>query len=123
LGESFVNSALSDWRSSEARSEVRAVLGFLERMTVDYDSLGVEDVALARTAGVSAPALADAIYVCFIFNVIDRLADATGFALPPKESHDRAARVLLKRGYAMPALLATEGGTIFSRPLRRRLEQ
>jgi len=36
-----------------------------------------------RAAGVDDQAITDVIYVCFLFNVIDRVADALGFDIPP----------------------------------------
>jgi hypothetical protein len=34
-----------------------------------------------------------------LFNIITRYADALGFAIPSAEGFDRAAAMLLKRGY------------------------
>jgi alkylhydroperoxidase family enzyme len=38
-------------------------------------------VLRARQAGVSDAALSDALYVCALFNAIDRIADALNFSL------------------------------------------
>lgn len=54
-----------------------------------------------RAAGVSEAALDDAITVCFIFNLITRVADALGFAVPSPEDFSRQANMLLKRGYRL----------------------
>jgi hypothetical protein len=48
-------------------------------------------------------ALEDAIHVCALFNVIDRIADALGFDLPEPEYWDRVAPGFLAGGYAQPA--------------------
>jgi hypothetical protein len=50
-------------------------------------------------AGVSREAVRDAIYVCYLFNTYDRLADAFGWHIPPQGSFDAGATHLLKRGY------------------------
>ena len=57
------------------------------------------DVAPLRAVGVSDEAIADAIHVCALFNVIDRVADALGFAIPTAEEFARGAKVLLAVGY------------------------
>ena len=56
-----------------------------------------------RAAGVSDEALEDAIHVCALFNVIDRVADALGFDLPEAAYWDRVAPGFLAGGYAEPA--------------------
>jgi hypothetical protein len=78
----------------------------VEKLTLEPASVTTADADAVRAEGVSDTAISDAIHVCYLFSTIDRLADAFGFALPSKESHDRAALVLLKRGYTLPAPLA-----------------
>jgi hypothetical protein len=56
-----------------------------------------DDAAAVRAAGVSAAALHDAVYVAFLFNMIDRVADALGWNVPGDFS--LAATVLLRIGY------------------------
>jgi hypothetical protein len=51
-------------------------------------------------AGASAEALKDAIAIGALFNIVTRYADALDFALPTANEFDRAASMLLKRGYA-----------------------
>ena len=50
-------------------------------------------------AGLSAAAIRDAIYVAYLFNVYDRVADSFGFRLHPEEEYRGMAGNLLKRGY------------------------
>ena len=51
-------------------------------------------------AGVSFEALANAIAIAAIFNIVTRYADALEFIIPTSDEFDRAAGMLLKRGYA-----------------------
>jgi hypothetical protein len=44
-------------------------------------------------------------YVCFAFNLIDRVSDALGFDLMDEEGYRRGALNLLKFGYELPAPL------------------
>ncbi|GAC1378525.1 MAG: hypothetical protein NVSMB33_02960 [Ktedonobacteraceae bacterium] len=67
------------------------MLNFLEKLTLFPGDVKQEDISLLRTAGISDQAIEDAIYVCTFFNIIDRIADALGFAVPSAESFARSA--------------------------------
>lgn len=84
---------------------VRAALGLIEVMTLRPDELTAADVDAVRAAGVSDDGIEQAIAVCALFNMIDRLADAFGFHVPDQAGLDRGAQVLLKTGYKLPAPL------------------
>jgi hypothetical protein len=49
-----------------------------------------------------AAALRHAVYVCALFNLIDRLADALDFAIPTSDGFRTLAKVSLRFGYAVP---------------------
>jgi alkylhydroperoxidase family enzyme len=91
---------LADWRTAPIDEALRATLGFLEKVTLSPDQVGPADTALVRDAGVSDPALRDAVYVCALFNLIDRISDALDFAVPAPDQFRTMAKILLKRGYA-----------------------
>jgi alkylhydroperoxidase family enzyme len=78
---------------------LRATLGFLEKLTLHPGDVGPDDLAPLRAAGVSDQAIEDAIQVCALFNLIDRVADALAFEVPPPESVAQGADRLLKHGY------------------------
>jgi alkylhydroperoxidase family enzyme len=63
------------------------------------EALGPADVELLRAAGIGDAAIRDALYVGVLFNIVDRIADALGFAIPAPGTFARAAGMLLKRGY------------------------
>ena len=79
---------------------LHATLGFLEKLTMRPDEVGVADADEVRAVGVSVEALRDAIYVCSLFNMITRMADALDFALLDESGYQAGARHLLARGYA-----------------------
>ena len=47
----------------------------------------------------SKEGVADALFVCFCFNLIDRVADALGFQMVSQEEFDRGADRTLEHGY------------------------
>jgi alkylhydroperoxidase family enzyme len=91
---------LADWRTAPVSDGLRATLGFLEKLTLRPDELGPADAAEVRAAGVSDEALEDAIHVCALFNMIDRIADALAFHVPAREESERVAPRFFARGYA-----------------------
>jgi uncharacterized peroxidase-related enzyme len=95
-----VDSALADFRSAPISPTLRAALVFLEIMTLRPLELSAEHAAAALRSGVTDDALQDAIAVATVFNIIARYADALDFAMPSADEFDRAATMLLKRGYA-----------------------
>jgi alkylhydroperoxidase family enzyme len=100
LDEATVHAALADWRTAPVGARLHAMLGFLEKLTLTPDRVGTGDIALLRSAGLTDRAIREAIYVCFLFSVMDRLADAFDFTIPSAKSQDRAARFLYRLGYA-----------------------
>ena len=92
---------LADWRTAQLNERLRATLGFLEKVTLSPGDLGPEDVAPLRAAGLSDQAIREALYVCFIFDVMDRLADAFDFPLPSAQAIRRNGRMAHIVGYGM----------------------
>jgi uncharacterized peroxidase-related enzyme len=99
--EKLVAAVLADWRSAPLDAKLRATLGFLEKLTLAPTDVRPADLAPLRAAGVSDVAIEDAIEVCVVFNIYDRLADALGWELPGPEGYAAAARSLLARGYLL----------------------
>jgi len=58
-----------------------------------------DDIAAARSAGLSDREILDATYICVGFNIIARIADALGFKMPSEELFSRAAKLLVIFGY------------------------
>ncbi|MGH7804048.1 MAG: hypothetical protein ACREQJ_06845, partial [Candidatus Binatia bacterium] len=99
IDKAVVGAVLDDWRTAPVNEKIRATLGFLERLTLEPASVGADDIVPLRRAGVSDRAIEDAIRVCAMFNVVDRLADALGFELLSERSNARAGSFLLRLGY------------------------
>jgi hypothetical protein len=75
------------------------MLGLIEKVTLTPSEVRPSDVETVRRAGVSDRAIAEALHVCFGFNLIDRLADAFGWHVQTVEEFGKDADFLLKRGY------------------------
>ena len=80
---------------------MRATLGFLEKLTLSPKEIWPEDVAVLRVEGLADAAIRDAIYVCVGFNIINRIADALDFSVPPPKVFVSGAKFLLIFGYQM----------------------
>ena len=94
-----MEAVLDDWRTAPIDEKLRATLGFLEKLAVPNGEVGSKDVEAMRAAGVSDQGIEEAIYVCFCFNVLSRLADAFDFEHRPQEALRFAGRIMYRFGY------------------------
>lgn len=90
---------LADWRTAPVGRRVRAALGFLEKLTLHPEHVTAEDAREAMAGGASAEALRDAVFVCALFNLIVRVADALGIEALPPDQLDRGAQFIVDAGY------------------------
>ncbi len=98
LGADVVDEAIVD--PSKAKGEkLRAMLVFLEKMTLTPEGLTAEDGDCLRASGVSEQAITDALNVAYVFAIYNRMADALGWHVMGPEKSKRVAWVLLKKGY------------------------
>jgi alkylhydroperoxidase family enzyme len=95
----MVAAVLEDWRTAPVNEKVQSALGFLEKLTVSPAEVEHKDIEPMRSAGLSDKAIEEAVYVCFLFSVMDRLADALGFDIHSPKDFQRGGRMLYSRGY------------------------
>jgi alkylhydroperoxidase family enzyme len=95
-----VQAVLDDWQTAPIDEKLRSMLGFLEKLTLSPGEVASDDGAALRQAGISEQAAMDAIYVCALFNIIDRVADSLDFAVPTPEDFARSASNPATRSYA-----------------------
>jgi uncharacterized peroxidase-related enzyme len=91
----------ADWRTAPIDERLRAMLGFLETLTLRPEELTSEDAAAVRAAGVSDEAMVDAIHVGALFNMIVRMADSLGWDVPTWEQCLARGEAMLANGYAL----------------------
>ena len=99
--DDLIDRALADWRTAPMRPPTRAMLAFLEKMTLAPETLTVADADAVRTAGVDDEAIRQAIYIGWWFNVANRTADAYGLEAPSAQFLPGAVRFLSAFGYRM----------------------
>jgi alkylhydroperoxidase family enzyme len=104
IDRQVLEAILADYRTAPIDARLRGTLAFLDKLTRTPDAVTEADLAEARAAGVSDEALQEAVQVCFLFRVIDRLADALDFKLPTERSLRWVGRILLKVGYTIGAV-------------------
>jgi len=92
---------LADWRTAGIGDKLRTTLGLLEKLTLAPGEVAPADVAALRAAGVSERAAIDAVYVCVGFNIINRIADALAFKVPPTRAFAAGAKFLRLFGYKL----------------------
>ena len=97
--DELVAAVLENWRTAPVNEKLRRTLGFLEKLTVSPSEVSPEDIESVRSVGVSDKAIEEVIYVCFLFSVMDRLADAFGFDVPLAKDFQKGGRVLYSLGY------------------------
>lgn len=97
--DSIVSAVLSDWRTAPIDEKLRAMLGFLETLTLRPETLTAADLAPLRAAGLDDAAVESALYVAFIFATMDWLADAFDYRVNDARQLRWVSRILLRAGY------------------------
>ncbi len=99
MDNQVVQAVLADWQTAPIDEKLRATLGFLQKLTLSPGDVSAADVNRVRTAGVSDQAIEDAIYVCFTFSVLARLADAFDFDLTTTRRWRVGGKIFYRIGY------------------------
>jgi uncharacterized peroxidase-related enzyme len=97
--------ALDNWRSLDFDPKIKAVFGLLEAGALGPEAVGKEQVDAVRAEGVSDEAISDVLYLAFVFNLVNRLADALGFAWTSESEAAAGAKMLDRIGYKIPEFL------------------
>lgn len=97
--EQLTAAVLADYRTAPISEKLRAMLGFLEKLTLRPAEVGPQDIAPLHAAGLTDEEIESAVHICANFNVINRVADSLGFDLVTREVYLGSAKRLLKVGY------------------------
>src|SRR5262249_17668319 len=90
--------------ADSARPALHAALTFLERVIGDPDTVSSTDLKPVRECGVPDDAVAEALRVAVVWNVVNRLANAFDFQLRPGQL-EKGPRSLHRFGYRFPGFL------------------
>jgi uncharacterized peroxidase-related enzyme len=96
---------LDHWRDAGFEPRVAATLELLEKATLAPGTLVRSDIVKVFATGVSEAAVVDALYVCFLFNAVNRLANAFGFEWESDADVAKSAAILKRIGYRLPDFL------------------
>ena len=93
-----VSATLADLETAPLDQPLRATLRMLAKLTRE-NAVGVDDMRAVLAAGVSREQIRDALSVAFVFNAMNRLAEAFKFEVGEPKAFEAGARYLLARGY------------------------
>jgi alkylhydroperoxidase family enzyme len=99
LGDAALTRAILEDPASAPDPKLRATLAFIQKLAETPAAVTADDVRPLLEAGASRQAVADAVYVLFLFSIYTRLADTLGWEVPSAASFDASAKILLTRGY------------------------
>ena len=77
----------------------------IERVTLTPDEIDRGNVDSVRAAGVSGAAIRDALYVCFVFNTVNRIANAFDYGWQSESDRLKLAHTLNRIRYRVPGFL------------------
>jgi uncharacterized peroxidase-related enzyme len=100
MERNVVDAVLRDHRSAPISERLKAAIAFIEKLTRTPDELTAADARVAMSAGISRNELDDAAAVAALFAIVTRYANALDFDIPSPSDFDKAAGMLLRRGYA-----------------------
>jgi uncharacterized peroxidase-related enzyme len=98
LGKDVVDAALRGEPGAVSNRAI-AILHFLEKLTLEPDAVAPGDLEALRSAGIGDDAIADAVYVCFLFSTFNRLVFALGCEVMDAKQLDKVSKMLLEKGY------------------------
>ncbi|HSS50028.1 MAG TPA: peroxidase [Thermoanaerobaculia bacterium] len=95
----MIRQVLADYRTAPIPEKLRTMLGFVEKLTLRPAEVGPDDAAALREAGLSDEEIEDAVHVCALFNIINRVADSLGFEPASADGYEKNGRWLVNVGY------------------------
>jgi alkylhydroperoxidase family enzyme len=98
-GSDTLDDRLTNLDEAVISPAARAMLPLLQTFTLDHEALAPEDFAELHALEVGEEAIRDAFYVAYLFNIINRMADALRFEIGSQADFDKSTTSLLGRGY------------------------
>ena len=95
-----MQAVLDNYSTAPISEEEKALLAFIEKVTLRSNRICQEDVDEVKAAGWSDEALYDAITVCALFKFYNTWIDATGVQDMPTFAYEMSGKRLATEGYA-----------------------
>jgi uncharacterized peroxidase-related enzyme len=105
LDPTITTDRLDNWHNAGFEPRIAATLDLLGKMTLAPNTIIADDAAKLRTKGISDSAIIDAMHVCFIFNLVNRLANALDYNYGTEDDALKAATILNRVQYNLPGFL------------------
>ena len=105
LDKTMTIEKLDRWRELGFRPQLTATLELLEKITLKPEEVAPEDIEKVRATAVSEAAILDALYISFLFNAVNRMANAFGYDWGTDAAALKVATVLNRTGYRLPGFL------------------
>ena len=99
----LVEAVVADFRSAPIAENEKALLAYLEKLTLSPASTSAQDVEALRAAGWGDEAIYDAVTVCAMFNFYNRWVEGSGVQDMPQAAYDASGERLATLGYAPTA--------------------
>ena len=96
---------LDNWRDGGFGPRLTAAFALLAATNDGPDQLAAKELAAAPQGGLSDAEIEGALYVQFVFNVINRVANALGFSWSTDADKLAAIQALHRLGYRLPRVL------------------
>lgn len=104
MDQPVVKATLDDWQTAPIPERLRATLGFLAKLNDTPDAVTPDDIVALEQQGLTQDAIAEAAYVCMVYNIIDRLADAFDYRAPEGKRLRRFGKFISAVGYRASSL-------------------
>jgi uncharacterized peroxidase-related enzyme len=103
-GPEWVRSTLEGTHQDAVNSKINLMLKFLEKLTQQPGKVTSDDIDLLRKQGISDNAIEEAVMVCVVFSIGNRLADSTGIQVATQKAIKRVAPLIVGMGYKLYAM-------------------
>jgi len=98
MGTGITTAMLDDWENSAFEPKVKGMLRFLQKWSRAPAELKPADVEMLRELGIRDEAVVDALYMCTMLQIMNRLANALGFEDWTPERYAQRAQLQVERG-------------------------
>jgi uncharacterized peroxidase-related enzyme len=98
--QTLVEAVVNDYRSAPLTDAEKALLAYLEKLTLTPSATAAADVEQLHRLGWSDEAIYDAVTVCAMFNFYNRWVEGTGVQDMSASGYEQSAERLATIGYA-----------------------